>query len=108
MRKLLSLSTAVAIGTLGLCVTAWTQGAAPSLTGNYRCQPQPDKCLWGATVSIAQEGTKLSLNNEKGSFADAKVTSNITLSATPPFNANGLILPDHSIEWSNGTHWLKQ
>jgi len=28
MRKLLSLSTAVAIGTLGLCVTAWDAGRA--------------------------------------------------------------------------------
>ena len=102
------LLTAVAIGTIGLSVTASTQGAAPSLAGNYRCQPQPDKCMSGATVSIVQEGNKLSLNNEKGLFADAKLTSNITLSAAPPFNANGLILTDHSIEWSNGTHWVRQ
>jgi hypothetical protein len=103
-----SLSTAVAIGTFGLCVTARTQGAAPSLAGNYRCQPQPDKCLWGTTVSITQEGNGVALNNEKGSFADAKLTSNITVSGAPPFNANGLIMPDHSIQWSNGTQWVKQ
>jgi hypothetical protein len=109
MYKILSLSAAVAIGTLGLCVTAWSQGAAPNLAGNYKCQPQPDKCIWGATVSITQEGNnKVSLNNDKGSFADAKLTSNITLSAAPPFNANGLIMPDHSIQWSNGTQWVKQ
>ena len=110
MLKILSLSTAIAIGTFGLCVTVHSQGAAaPNLAGNYRCQRQPDKCdVWGTTVSITQEGNRISLNNEKGSFADAKLTSNITLSAAPPFNANGLIMPDHSIEWSNGTHWVKQ
>ena len=108
MRNILSLSTAVAIGTLGLCMTAWSQGAAPNLAGNYKCQPQPDKCEWGTTVSITQEGNKMSLANDKGSFADAKLTSNITISGAPPFSANGLIMPDHSIQWSNGTQWVKQ
>jgi hypothetical protein len=108
MRNILSLSTAVAIGTFGLCVTASSQGAAPNLAGNYKCQPQPDKCEWGATVSITQEGPKMSLSNDKGSFADAKLTSNITVSAAPPFSANGLIMPDHSIQWSDGTQWVKQ
>jgi hypothetical protein len=50
----------------------------------------------------------VSLNNDKGSFADAKLTSNITVSAAPPFSANGLIMPDHSIQWSDGTQWVKQ
>jgi hypothetical protein len=108
MRNILSLSTAVAIGTLGLCVTAWSQGAAPNLAGKYTCKPQPDKCEWGAAVSITQQGNKVSLANDTGSFADAKVTSNITLSAAPPFSANGLIMPDHSIQWSDGTQWVKQ
>jgi hypothetical protein len=108
MRNVLSLSTAVAIGTVALCVTAWSQGAAPNLAGNYRCQPQPDKCTWGNGLSITQEGNKMTLNNDKGSFADAKLTSNITVSGAPPFSANGLIMPDHSIQWSNGTQWVKQ
>ena len=108
MRKILSLSTAAVIGTFGLCVSAWSQGAAPNLAGNYKCQPQPDKCEWGTTVSITQEGNKVSLNNDTGSFADAKLTSNITVSAAPPFSANGLIMPDHSIQWSDGTQWVKQ
>jgi hypothetical protein len=109
MHKILSLSAAIAIGTFALCATAWTQGAAPNLAGNYRCQPQPDKCdVWGTMVSITQEGNKVSLNNEKGSFADAKLTSNITLSAAPPFSANGVIMPDRSIQWSDGTRWVKQ
>jgi hypothetical protein len=108
MRNILSLSTAVAIGTFGLCLTAWSQGAAPNLAGKYTCKPQPDKCEWGATVSVTQEGPKMSLSNDKGSFADAKLTSNITVSAAPPFSANGLIMPDHSIQWSDGTQWVKQ
>ena len=105
---MLKILPALAIGTFALCATAWSQGAAPNLAGNYRCQPQPDKCEWGTSVSITQEGDKVSLNNDKGSFADAKLTSNITLSAAPPFNANGLIMPDRSIQWSNGTQWVKQ
>ena len=110
MLKTLSLLTIVAISTFGLCSTSQSQGtAAPNLGGTYRCQPQPDKCdVWGTAVSITQEGNKLSLNNKKGSFADAKLTSNTTLSAAPPFNANGLVMPDHSIQWSNGTQWVKQ
>jgi hypothetical protein len=110
MLKMLSLSTVVAISAFGLCTAAQSQGAAaPGLAGTYRCQPEPAKCdVWGTTVSITQEGNKVSLNNDKGSFAEAKLTSNTTLSAAPPFNADGLILPDHSIQWSNGTKWVKQ
>jgi hypothetical protein len=110
MLKMLSLLTAAAIAAFGLCAIAQSQGAAaPNIAGNYRCQPQPDKCdLWGTAVSITQAGNKLSLNNEKGSFTDAELTSNTTLSADPPFNADGVIMPDHSIQWSNGNKWIKQ
>ncbi len=108
--KIVSLSTAAAaLGiAVALCGGALAQGASPNLSGTYKCQPQPVPCQWGATVSITQTGNKVSLNNDAGSFADAKLTSNITLSASPPFNSEGLIMPDHSIQWSNGTHWLKQ
>jgi hypothetical protein len=109
MLKMLSLSTAAAVAAFALCGQAQAQGAAlPNVAGTYKCQPQPIACQWGSTVSITQEGNKIALNNDSGSFADAKITSNITLSASPPFNSNGLIMPDHSIEWSNGTHWVKQ
>ena len=69
---------------------------------------RPVKCQWGDTVSITQTGDKVQLNNGSGSFADGKITSNITVSGAPPFSANGVILPDRSIQWSNGTHWMKQ
>jgi hypothetical protein len=109
MLKMLSFSTAAAVAAFALCGQAQAQAAAlPNVAGTYKCQPQPIACQWGATVSITQEGNKVALDNDKGSFADAKFTSNITLSASPPFSANGLIMPDHSIEWSNGTRWVKQ
>jgi hypothetical protein len=107
LRMLFSLSTTAAVTAFALCGAANAQGA-PNLAGNYRCQPQPEKCQWGDTVSITQTGDKVQLNNGSGSFADGKITSNITVSGAPPFNANGVILPDRSIQWSNGTHWMKQ
>jgi hypothetical protein len=45
---------------------------------------------------------------ENGPVAEGKVTSDITLSAGPPWNSIGVVMPDHSIQWSNGTHWRKQ
>jgi hypothetical protein len=85
------------------------QSSAPNLSGAYRCQPQPAPCKWqGQTPAISQSGTKLELKIDKNELAEGKLTSNITVSAGPPYNADGLIRPDHSIEWSNGTKWVKQ
>jgi hypothetical protein len=53
-------------------------------------------------------GTKLELNIDKNEIAEGKLTSNMTVSAGPPHNTDDLIRPDHSIEWSNGTKWVKQ
>jgi hypothetical protein len=109
LKMLLSISTTAAVAAFALCGAAQAQGAAaPNLAGTYKCQPQPVKCQWGDTVSITQTGNTVQLNNDSGSFADAKITSNITVSGAPPFSANGVIMPDRSIQWSNGTHWLKQ
>jgi hypothetical protein len=85
------------------------QGARANLAGAYRCQPQPSPCPWpGQTMSITQNGSDLELKNDQGSFANAKLTSDITLSGGPPWNSLGVVLPDHSIQWSNGTVWQKQ
>jgi hypothetical protein len=62
----------------------------------------------GQTLTISQSGPTVELNIDKGEFAEGKLTSKITVSAGPPFNSDGLIMPDHSIEWSNGTKWLEQ
>ncbi|SRR5579871_4995343 len=83
------------------------QGAAANLAGAYRCQPEPSPCPW-PTVSIAQTGNTVELKNDKGVVADGKVTSPITISGNPPWNAIGIVLPDQSIQWSNGTKWQKQ
>jgi hypothetical protein len=71
----------------------------PANPGRFRQEQNP---------TIAQTGATIQLNINKGEFAEGKLTSNITVSAGPPFNSEGLIRPDHSIEWSNGTKWLKQ
>jgi len=85
------------------------QGARASLAGAYRCEPQPSPCPWpGQTMAITQTGSDLELKNDQGSFANGKLTSDITVSGDPPWNAIGIVLPDHSIQWSNGTKWQKQ
>ena len=110
MVKIIScISLSVALSALAFAELAHAQANAPNLSGTYRCQPQPDPCKWQSqTPSISQSGTKLDLKIDKNELAEGKLTSNITISAGPPYNADGLIMPDHSIEWSNGTKWLKQ
>ena len=105
----IALSALAAVATLAFPVLTNAQSSAPNLSGVYRCLPEPSSCKWqSAAPSISQNGTKIELKIDKNEIADAKLTSNITVSAGPPFNADGLIRPDHSIEWSNGTKWVKQ
>jgi len=105
----MSISLAAALAALALAGPAQAQSSAPNLSGTYRCQPQPDPCKWqGQTPTISQSGTKLELKIDSKELAEAKLTSNITVSAGPPYNSEGLVRPDHSIEWSNGTKWVKQ
>jgi hypothetical protein len=81
----------------------------PNLAGAYRCVPEPATCKWqGQNLTITQSGATVELNINPGETAEGKLTSNITVGAGPPFNSLGLIRPDHSIEWSNGTKWIKQ
>jgi hypothetical protein len=98
-----------ALSFLALPGLAQAQSSAPNLAGTYRCVPEPSSCQWQEQdPTISQTGATVQLNINKGEFAEGKLTSNITVSAGPPFNSEGLIRPDHSIEWSNGTKWLKQ
>jgi hypothetical protein len=83
------------------------QGSAPNLSGTYQCTPEPVQCQ-APTFSVSQNGPTLELKAENGAVAEGKVTSDITLSAGPPWNSIGILMPDRSIQWSNGTHWLKQ
>jgi hypothetical protein len=101
------LITAFAALTLPRAVHAEAQeGPGAYLAGGYRCQPEPLRCS-GPIMWIAQTGTKLELKDEQGVIGDATLTSDITVSAGPTMNAIGIVLPDHSIQWSNGTHWHK-
>jgi hypothetical protein len=98
-----------AVATFAFAGLAQAQSSAPNLSGTYKCQPQPSPCKWqGQTETISQSGTKVELKMDGNELADGKLTSNITVSAGPPYNAEGLVRPDHSIEWSNGTKWVKQ
>jgi hypothetical protein len=101
------IATLTASALPGLPQAEAQQGAKVNLSGAYRCEPQPAPCPWpGQTMSIAQSGSTLELKNEHGSFADARLTSDITVSGGPPWI--GIVFPDHSIQWSNGTQWRKQ
>jgi hypothetical protein len=103
----LALSAALA-SVLALPGLALAQGSAANLAGTYRCTPQPTKCE-EPTYMVTQTGTTLQLKDDKGSeIAEAKMTSDTTVSAGPILNSNGLVLPDHSIQWSNGTLWRRQ
>jgi hypothetical protein len=105
----ISISLVAALAMFPLAELARAQSSAPNLSGTYRCQPQPDPCKWQSqTPAISQSGTKLELKIDSNELAEGKLTSNITVSAGPPYNAEGLVRPDHSIEWSNGTKWVKQ
>lgn len=64
----------------------------------------------GMTFSVTQSGSDLEIKNEKGEIGNAKMTSNISISAGPIWNMLGVIdAPDNRvIQWSNGTTWRKQ
>jgi hypothetical protein len=83
---------------------------APNLAGTYRCGPDAKACQWtGATLTVTQTGNNLDIKNEKGEAGTATLTSNISVSAGPPYNMLGVISADaRTIDWSNGTQWRKQ
>lgn len=109
LKNVFAISMVAASVALVLPWHATAQSGAPNLSGAYRCVPEPLPCKWqGETLTIAQTGATLELKIAADEIAAAKLTSDITISAGPPYNAIGLIRPDHSIEWTNGTKWVKQ
>ena len=107
-RSTLPIAGIIALGALALNSPAQAQGAAPpDIGGTYKCQPSPCLCS-GPSAMISQTGNKVQIKGENGALADGTVTSDITISAGGPLNSNGVIGPDQSIEWSNGTKWRKQ
>ncbi len=104
---LLSVSAIAVVDTLLIAGTS--QAAPPNLAGTYRCQPAPAPCLWpGHSPAITQSGTNLQIKSDQGEISAAKLTSDTTISAGATFNSLGIIRPDHSIDWSDGTKWRKQ
>ena len=107
-RPALQIAAIIALGALALNGPARAQGAAPDVGGTYKCQPSPSPCLWsGPSASIAQSGNKLQIKGENGATADATLTSDITISSGGTFNSLGIVRPDKSIDWSDGTKWTK-
>ena len=102
-----SIIVAATLAAFALPTQGRAQGSAPNLSGTYRCTPEPVQCQ-APTFSVSQNGPTLELKAENGPVAEGKVTSDIKLSAGPPWNSIGVVMPDHSIQWSNGTHWRKQ
>ena len=103
--------SAIALAVISLSASAHAAApAGPNLAGTYRCQPDINKCdLGGQTFTVTQAGNVLTAKNEKGEFGTINVTSNITLSAGPPWSMLGVISTDGAtIQWSNGTIWHKQ
>jgi hypothetical protein len=105
----LSVAGMIALTASALSGPAHAQGAAPpDVGGTFKCQPSPSPCLWsGPSASISQSGSKLQIKGENGATADATLTSDITISAGGTFNSLGIIRPDKSIDWSDGTKWTK-
>jgi hypothetical protein len=100
----------VTLGSLSLLGAASAQAQQlPNLAGSYRCEPEPVQCKSGQTFTVTQSGSKLDLKNDEGNIGHGTLTSNISVSAGPPWNMFGTISSDAKmIEWSNGTRWRKQ
>ena len=79
-----------------------------NLTGTYRCEPDPAPCRSGQTLTVTQSGAQIEFKSDSGFVGHANITSNISLSGVPTWNSLGIVTPDRSIEWSNGTKWRKQ
>jgi hypothetical protein len=79
---------------LSLAMVIWhaqAQTAAPNLSGNYRCEPQPMSCRSGLAFSISQSGNLLALKSDIGEQGNGRLTSETTISAGPPWNMLGVV-----------------
>jgi hypothetical protein len=107
LKKISSLSLVAVVALVGLSAA---QSAQPNLAGTYRCGPDAKSCEWSGTMfTLTQVGSNLDIKNDKGAIGTATLTSNISLSAGPPWNMLGVLSGDNRvIDWSNGTQWRKQ
>jgi hypothetical protein len=119
-KKILPCTVLAVLCGLTMTASALAQGAAKpaaaepanaqnSVSGTWQCKPNPDPCTWpGASPSITQSGNDLQIKGADGATSDAKMTSASTISAGGTFNSFGIVRPDKSIDWSDGTKWSKQ
>ena len=109
LKKISFLSTPL-VAVVVLVGLSAAQGALPNLAGTYRCGPDAKSCEWsGTTFTVTQAGSNLDIKNDKGAIGTATLTSNISLSAGPPWNMLGVLSGENRIiDWSNGTQWRKQ
>jgi hypothetical protein len=107
-RSLSATSVAVLIA-VTIAESSGALAAPTSLSGTYRCKPEPSSCQWsGQTITVVQSGDKLDLKNDKGTVARGTTSGNISVSVGAPWNMLGVVLPDNEIQWSNGTEWQRQ
>lgn len=118
--KILPCAALAVVCGLAMTASALAQGAAKpvppepaniknTLSGTWQCKPNPDPCNWsGPSPSISQSGNDLQIKGANGASSDAKMTSATTISAGGTFNSFGIVRPDKSIDWSDGTKWTKQ
>src|SRR4029077_9916741 len=102
------LISVVALATAGLPFGgARADETTPNLAGTYQCEPQPAPCRSGQTFTVTQSGDQIEFKSETGFAGQAKFTSRVSLSGTPPWNSLGIITPENQVQWSNGTQWQK-
>ena len=84
--------------------------STPNIAGTYRCGPDAKACQWlGTTITVTQSGTKFEIKTEKGDTASGEITSSTSATAGPPFSMLGVIADNgRTLEWSNGTKWVRQ
>ena len=107
LNKSIPISVAATATACLLLGTAHADDKLPNLAGPYRCEPQPAPCRSGQTFTVTQNGDQIEFESDSGFVGQAKFTSRVSLSGTPPWNSLGVIAPDNHVEWSNGTQWRK-
>jgi len=90
-----------------LLVPARADETPPKLAGTYRCEPQPAPCQSGQNFTVTQRGAQIEFKSDNGFVGQARLTSRISLSGSPPWNSLGVITTENDIQWSNGTQWRK-
>src|SRR4051812_21059522 len=103
-----SIAVACILAGAALSVPAGAQPASQEFSGRYECLADTTPCdLGGRSFTVTQSGTELEVKNERGELGRATLTSDASVSAGAPWNMFGIVLPNHVIQWSNGTRWRK-